>query len=355
MITSRKNKNQVYKDSISFDLLAEKMNEFLFDMNTSFEEIVNVETKKLKIKNTLKYNKRFSKEILEFQTVYKNHLKKAPLSFQTYLGSIHSRSNQLNEMLFKIKTYPIKSITNQLKKEAEEQGIENTKIKTFVNELTNSLVNLVVQYTFEFEEYLIDKLCEKEMDRIGVDYVAENEGLRRINSQKHEEYIKLLYKGIKAFYYDFKAFVNTESTFFNVIERFFLKLMNKIEALKDNCSETLESKNTTNAVKINIQEDKFPTHIFKDNGAFHFFEQLATHAKNQEEIGFYFRQMSEKENPKCIVAKETVFRNWFNEESGHKIELKNPIKTYDRIKGISQKHNFYSLIKDKSIKKTTNL
>ena len=49
------------------------------------------------------------------------------------------------------------------------------------------------------------------------------------------------------------------------------------------------------------------------------------------------------------VAKETTVRTWFNEESGNKIELKNPIKTYDRIKGQTQKYNFYKLIKERSI------
>ena len=99
---------------------------------------------------------------------------------------------------------------------------------------------------------------------------------------------------------------------------------------------------------IKKDETNFPTHIFKDYNAYEFFQKLALQATNQEEIGFYFRQMSEKETPKLILAKETAFRTWFNEESGNKIELKNPIKTLDRIKGVSKKYNFYRLVKEKS-------
>ena len=87
--------------------------------------------------------------------------------------------------------------------------------------------------------------------------------------------------------------------------------------------------------------------------AYDLFQKLASKATNQEEIGFYFRQMSEKETPKLIVAKETAFRTWFNEESGNKIELKNPIKTWDRIKGQPQKYLFYDLMKEKNSVKTT--
>ena len=111
--------------------------------------------KKVKIKAGTIYAGKYTAEISEIQAAYKNHLKSTPLNLESYLKTLNTRAQDLNDMLFKIKTYPIKSITNQLKKEAEEQGIENTKIKTFVNELTSSLVNLVVQYTIEFEEYVI--------------------------------------------------------------------------------------------------------------------------------------------------------------------------------------------------------
>ena len=63
--------------------------------------------------------------------------------------------------------------------------------------------------------------------------------------------------------------------------------------------------------------------------------------------------MSEKETPRLIIAKETVFRTWFNEESDHKIELKNQIKTFDRIKGVDHKYAIYKLIKEKCSVKTT--
>lgn len=346
MITSEKQKKSNQLHEISYDLVSIKINELVKSLSSCVEEIINTEKKKVKIKAGTIYAGKYTAEISEIQAAYKNHLKSTPLNLESYLKTLNTRAQDLNDMLFKIKTYPIKSITNQLKKEAEEQGIENTKIKTFVNELTSSLVNLVLQYTIEFEEYVIDQLCEKEMNRIGMDFFTDNIALKLINQHKYERYITLLYKGIKAFYYDFKAFANTDSPYFQLIETFFKKLILKIEKLV--CSNDSEITTITKQ-KTKNNTTTFPTHIFKDYSAYELFQKLVSHAKNQEEIGFYFRQMSEKEIPRLIIAKETTFRTWFNEESGNKIELKNPIKTYDRIKGQTQKYNFYKLIKEKSI------
>ncbi|WP_264548123.1 hypothetical protein [Flavobacterium sp. N2820] len=346
MITSKKEKSSNPKDEIPFDLISIRMSDLMKSLSSIVQEVIIAETKKVKIKTGTIGIGHFTAEIQEIQNTCKNHLKKAPLNLESYLSSLNTRAQDLNDMLFKIKTYPIKSITNQLKKEAEEQGIENTKIKTFVNELTSSLVNLVLQYTIEFEEYVIDQLCEKEMNRIGMDFFTDNIALKLINQHKYEKYITLLYKGIKAFYYDFKAFANTDSLYFQLIETFFKKLILKIEKLV--CSNDSEITTITKQ-KTKNNTTTFPTHIFKDYSAYELFQKLVSHAKNQEEIGFYFRQMSEKEIPRLIIAKETTFRTWFNEESGNKIELKNPIKTYDRIKGQTQKYNFYKLIKEKSI------
>lgn len=350
MITSKKEKSSNPKDEISFDLISIRMSELMKSLSSIVQEVIIAETKKVKINTSTKFVNQFESEIKEIQVAYKNHLKKAPFNLESYLSSLNTRAQDLNDMLFKIKTYPIKSITNQLKKEAEAQGIENTKIKTFIKELSNSIVNLVLEYTIEFEEYVIDQLCEKEMNRIRMDFFTDNIALKLINQHKHERYITLLYKAIKAFYYDFKAFANTDSPYFQLIETFFKKLILKIEKLV--CS--IDSEITTiTKHKTKNNTTTFPTHIFKDYSAYELFQKLTSHAKNQEEIGFYFRQMSEKETPRLIIAKETTFRTWFNEESGNKIELKNPIKTYDRIKGQTQKYNFYKLIKEKSIQKTT--
>lgn len=350
MITSKKEKSSNPKDKISFDLISNRIDYLVSTLTKSVEQLIFEEKKKVKIKAGTIYAGQFTAEIQEIQNTYKNYIKKAPLNLESYLSSLNTRAQDLNDMLFKIKTYPIKSITNQLKKEADAQGIENTKIKTFIKELSNSIVNLVLEYTIEFEEYVIDQLCEKEMNRIGMDFFTDNIALKLINNQKHERYTTLLYKGIKAFYYDFKAFVNTDSPYFQLIETFFKKLILKIEKLV--CSNDSEITTITKQ-KTKKNTTTFPTHIFKDYSAYELFQKLASHAKNQEEIGFYFRQMSEKETPRLIIAKETTFRTWFNEESGNKIELKNPIKTYDRIKGQTQKYNFYKLIKEKSIQKTT--
>jgi hypothetical protein len=345
MITSQKQKKSKQTYDVSFDLISKKVEELTKNLQVNVEQIINSETKKVKIKAGTIYAGQFTAEIQEIKNTYKNHLKKAPLNLESYLSSLNTRAQDLNDMLFKIKTYPIKSITNQLKIEAEEQGIENSKIKTLVKEISNSIVNLVLEYTIQFEEYLIDQLCENEIDRMGIDFFTENIALKLINHQKHERYIALLYKGIKAFYYDFKAFVNTDSPYFQLIESFFKKIILKIEELV--CKSSSENTSIDNQ-HIKKDTTSFPMHVFKDYNAYEFFQKLALQATNQEEIGFYFRQMSEKEPHKLIIAKETAFRTWFNEESGNKIELKNPIKTLDRIKGVSKKYNFYRLVKEKS-------
>ena len=350
MKNSEKQNKANNKDKISFDLISNRIDYLVSTLTKSVEQLIFEEKKKVKIKAGTIYAGQFTAEINEIQNTYKNYLKKAPLNLESYLSSLNTRAQDLNDMLFKIKTYPIKSITNQLKKEAEAQGIENTKIKTFIKELSNSIVNLVLEYTIEFEEYVIDQLCEKEMNRIGMDFFTDNIALKLINNQKHERYTTLLYKGIKAFYYDFKAFVNTDSPYFQLLETFFKKLILKIEKLVDS--------NDSGNIPITKQKTRnntniFPTHIFKDYDAYDLFQKLASKATNQEEIGFYFRQMSEKETPKLIVAKETAFRTWFNEESGNKIELKNPIKTWDRIKKQPQKYLFYDLMKEKNSVNTT--
>lgn len=351
MITSQKQKKSKQTNAVSFDLISNRIDYLVSALTKNVEQLISDETKKVKIKAGAIYAGQFTAEIQEIQKTYKNHLKNAPLNLESYLSSLNTRAQDLNDMLFKIKTYPIKSISNQLKKEAEEQGIENSKIKTFVKEISNSIVNLVLEYTIQFEEYVVDQLCQKEMNRIGMDFFTENIALKLINHQKYERYLALLYKGIKAFYYDFKAFANTDSPYFQLIETFFKKIILKIEELV--CKS---SSNNTSIDNQHIKKDttNFPTHIFKDYNAYEFFQKLALKATNQEEIGFYFRQMSEKETPKLIIAKETAFRTWFNEESNHSIELKNPIKTFDRIKGVSKKYSFYRLVKEMSGEKTTN-
>jgi hypothetical protein len=345
MITSQKQKKSKQTYDVSFDLISNRIDYLVSALTKNVEQLISDEKKKVKIKAGTIYAGQFTAEIQEIKNTYKNHLKNAPLNLESYLSSLNTRAQDLNDMLFKIKTYPIKSITNQLKKEAEEQGIENSKIKTLVKEISNSIVNLVLEYTIQFEEYLIDQLCENEIDRMGIDFFTENLALRLINHQKYERYLALLYKGIKAFYYDFKAFVNTDSPYFQLIETFFKKIILKIDELV--CKSSSENTSIDNQ-HIKKDATNFPMHIFKDYNAYEFFQKLALQATNQEEIGFYFRQMSEKENPKLIIAKETAFRTWFNEESGNKIELKNPIKTLDRIKGVSKKYNFYRLVKEKS-------
>lgn len=351
MINNEKQKKIKQLDEISSDLIYVRLAESLKFLSSSVAELINTEKKKVKIKAGTIYAGQFTAEIQEIQKAYKKHLESAPLNLESYLSSLNTRAQDLNDMLFKIKTYPIKSITNQLKKEAEEQGIENTKIKTLVKELSYSIVNLVLEYTIQFEEYIVDQLCEKEINRIGMDFFTENVALKLINHQKYERYLALLYKGIKAFYYDFKAFANTDSPYFQLIETFFKKIILKIEELV--CKS---SSNNTSIDNQHIKKDttNFPAHIFKDYYAYEFFQKLALKATNQEEIGFYFRQMSEKETPKLIIAKETAFRTWFNEESNHILDLKNPIKTFDRIKGVSKKYSFYRLVKEMSSEKTTN-
>ena len=118
MKNSEKQNKSNNKDKISFDLISNRIDYLVSTLTKSVEQLIFEEKKKVKIKAGTIYAGQFTAEINEIQNTYKNYLKKAPLNLESYLSSLNTRAQDLNDMLFKIKTYPIKSITNQLKKEA---------------------------------------------------------------------------------------------------------------------------------------------------------------------------------------------------------------------------------------------
>lgn len=356
MTVKSKTKIPNENDRLPFVEITKRISDLCYALETDLNAVVTDQLKKNKGKfrsdKTKALVNEYKKQIVDIKENFKLHLESAPLELEKYINSINKRANDFNEMMFNIQTYSIKNIKKQLHQYAKREQIEAHLANEFINEIANAMKNLVIKYVITFDEFVLEKLCEKEVINLNMEYFIKNKALQIINPHKYAGYLKLVYIGIKAFYHDFKFFVNSESEYFRYIEKFFLKIISKMEALETQYDMT-EGKYNEEALPL--KTESFPTHIFKNKQAFDFFCTLATHAKNQEEIGFYFRQMSEKENPKQIVAKETVFRAWFNEESKQPLELKNPIKTLDRIKGISQKHAFYELTKLNSSAKNTQL
>lgn len=307
-------------------------------------KILNEISFKIKIENSIDLSKAFNTQVKQISKSFESYSKKAPTTLPVYLQSINERANDFQEMLGYIKSYPLKSITNQLKDMYVKEDINYHHSNNFMYEISKSITNLVVDYSINFEEILVDRLSDKELLRLNPSYYIKNQALQTLSPDKYNTYKELLYKGVKAFYLDFKAYVNVESNCFKLIEKFFLKLIHLIEELDNqvNLTDNVFKKYTPQSEK-----KEFPDHIFKSWEAFLLFNDYAIGAKTQDEIGFLFRQMTEKETPSLIKVKETVFRKWFNEHSKHSIELSNQVKTYDRIGNKNTKQNLYNLMKSK--------
>lgn len=308
-------------------------------------KILNEFSFKIKIESSIDLSKVFNTQVNQISKSFESFAKKAPLTLPFYLQSINERAKDFQEMLGYIKSYPLKSVTSQLKGIYKEEGINPYYSNSFIKEISKSITNLVVEYSINFDEIVVDKLCDRELLRLNPSFYIKNQALQILNPHKYNQYKQLLYKGIKAYYSDFKEYVNVESNCFKVIEKFFLKLMHKMEILDDQFGLMIAQGQQT--APISQPSINYPTHIFKNQEAFLLFTEYAEAADKPEDIGFAFRQMSEVEVPQLIMAKETVFRKWFNRESGHQLELNSAIKTLDRMGNTKLKENLYRLIKEK--------
>lgn len=330
-------------------IISKEMRERLFSITDElfqvFEDETNVKSSILFNDFSTIENDEFKQNINQIVHFFEENALKIPRSLKPYLETIENRTGEYQEMMDKIKNYPLKRINNQIKIEAKEKGVDEKKIRKFLKEVNKAVIKIVFTFSKNFEEETLDKLIEQELQKINTQYYLDNPGLQFLNPDKYKQYKTLIKNAILAYCHDFKAYVKKESSCYKVIEQFFSKLMDKIELLDQQYNQVLSEKS------INPSNEKksipFPTHIFKNQEAFLMFTEYAEAADKPEDIGFAFRQMSEVEVPQLIMAKETVFRQWFNGKSGHQLELNSPIKTLDRMGNTKLKENLYKLIKEK--------
>ena len=85
MITSQKQKKSKQTNAVSFDLISKKVEELVKNLQVNVEQIINSETKKVKIKAGAIYAGQFTAEIQEIQNTYKNHLKKYSININFFI------------------------------------------------------------------------------------------------------------------------------------------------------------------------------------------------------------------------------------------------------------------------------
>jgi hypothetical protein len=345
MSTLEEFSTQEGKFAVNSIALKDRLYELTRDLFLVFTKQTNSKSSQLFSDFSTIENDEFKQSINQIVHFFEENALKIPRSLKPYVETIENRTGEYQEMMDQIKNYPLKRISNQIKIEAKEKGVDKKKIRKFLNEVNKAVIKIVFTFSKNFEEETLDKLIEQELQKINTQYYLDNPGLQFLNPDKYKQYKTLIKNAILAYCHDFKAYVKKESSCYKVIEQFFSKLMDKIELLDQQYNQVLSEKS------INPTTEKksipFPTHIFKHQEAFFLFTEYAEAADKPEDIGFAFRQMSEVEVPQLIMAKETVFRKWFNGESGHQLELNSAIKTLDRMGNTKLKQNLYRLIKEK--------
>ncbi len=338
---------QPIKISIPFPKISERisafsdiMQEFAKTLSKSLEFYSKIDFSVFQSKEFKEYINNISKELEE-------HVQKTPTTLESYLNNLEKRTKEYKEMMDMIKKHPLKSINDQIKKEAHEKGIEEVKINRFIKVVNNSITNLVISYSNSIEEDIVDQLCEQELSNINTNYYLNNLGLQIINPNKYNDYKILIKKALSAYYQDFKAFVNTNNSCFKIIDHFFLKLMNKMEILQSHFNSAIPEIQKSEVFSKN--EMRYPKNIFENQQAFDFFTEFVNNTTIKDNIGFAFRQMKEVEHPPLILVNEVPFRTWFNNQKSPQLELKSPIKTLANIKGKEVKLKTYNLIRAKYI------
>lgn len=340
---TNRSKSVEFSSSLSaYDDLTQIVKENLSNLGYDLQKVIDEAYYQLPKNSKFIFSDTLQKEIECIKEAYQTHFKELPKHLDDYLESISHRATTLSMTLKKIKKYPLKNIQTFLQKEANAQGIEPRIIKKLIKKMSKAIIRLVVKYILKAENQVLSLLCQKEFASQRFEYWINQEGWKYINPEKHSKWLELLRTGMTAFYQDWVTFFKEDETLLTVTGAFFDLVENHINTLIKKEQLNMEA---SSEQKKETQETTFPTHIFKDYTSYHFFSQLMEEASKQDEVGFYFRKMTEKEEPPLIIAKETVFRLWFNKKFNSLIKLNNPIKTYDRINNHHAKEKVYQSCK----------
>jgi hypothetical protein len=329
---------------VSMNGLTLRMNE----LSNSMKELSLVSLKMSPIQTNFKLDTSF------FNNIGKNYslpityvdvaTSKMPVFKDDNTTLTEERNFEYKLLKLKFKEYTKKNIVKEIRKIAKDQDVEDSKIKDFIKNIEKSLQSLLENFYIKEVEFVYEELCKQELVQLNINYYISNESLKVLRPNKYKNYLELLHKGIKAYHQDFRAFINIETDCTQLINTFFVSLIQEIEELL--VLQLQENQQTAPLLIDPFHEVGFPSHIFKDSKDYLFFMELAKKATKAAQIGFYFRQMSEVENPKLIIAKPEVFRTWFqNETKLNHIELNSPIKVLRLITGKEAKLGKYELVK----------
>jgi hypothetical protein len=118
-----------------------------------------------------------------------------------------------------------------------------------------------------------------------------------------------------------------------------------INSIKVSPVKIVDSKSPeVSSSKVNLDSEiQYPRYIFSTPLSFILFNQMTKDAKTHRHISFVYRMMYEKENPQMIIAKDTVFRSWFN-------SIDHPVKLYSSTKTLFESKNESRLLMYKTVK-----
>lgn len=321
------------KDNYRADgiLSSKKLEEHCEKLTTVLEQFLFEQKKTIYLKNGISQPVQNSQleltNIMQITQQLKEVYDKEEQNLDKYVESFENKIKQYSKLYGSLMAYPLHSIGEQLRINLEEYKIAPHAILELVFNLKQMLLNIIIQHIISYDEIIFNELCEREIVKINVSYFVRNTGLLLLRPEKYLHYLTVVRQGITAFYKDFQCYALLDRKCCTLVDRFFDFVLNKIEIICVECRKCFEKVDDNTVQKL----EKFPSHIFINYEAFKTFKEINSRATNVEEIGFLFRQMSEKEKPATIIAKETVFRKWYNESNEKCFNLKNPIKTYARI------------------------
>lgn len=274
--------------------------------------------------------------------IFKKSVENQSFTTQQYLDTV---SHRLHNFLFavqEVEDYPLNIVSSTIQQLFEQENTKTLSVKSLFKKFKKCLVNIMIKHYMFKEEATFDLIIQHELKTLKIDYLIQNPSLRYLEPHKYNAYVNCLNKGFQSLYHDMKAYTDFSNPFFEGAEKLFQHIFHKLNQAAGN--QPLQERPVEATTDPN-EKKTYPTHIFRTNADYELFNDLIQYTPTADTIGFVYRKMSEQENPPTIVVKETVFRNWFNQESGHKAELKNPIKTLSRIKDQANKELIYQLNK----------
>ena len=282
------------------------------------------------------------KQIRQMGRALKKCTQNTPTTTQQFTDTLTSRLDNFLFTLKEVDEYPIEKISDALEQMFQKENIESFSVKSFLKKFKKALTNLMIHHYMNHEEAAFDLLLEHELKTLKVDYLIENKALQYLEPKKYQHYLHCLNKGFNALHQDMKSYIDFSNPFFATAEKLFQSILGKLDQAASHENAVIISPFIT---KTETNTNNYPAYIFRKPEDYLLFNTLMENNPSADEIGFVYRRMSEAENPTTIVVKETAFRNWFNQESKYKMELKNPIKTLSNIKNQSGKEKVYFLQK----------